>query len=621
MPTVLDDYDIITEVPTPGGMGVVYRARRPDGEITALKLIPLGRTADSDAIVRSERRGAQVQRLLAQKDSHVPRVFDVGEKHGVFFIEMEFIAGEDLSAVLARRGTLPAHEAASIALEIASFLEAAHDTLCGDDGETPAALVHSDLKPSNIRVVDGTGEIKILDFGIAKAGWHTATTNQFGSVPYMSPERIEGRIDRHVDYWALGVVLYEMLTGRLPFSVAEGPSRPERLQQLIIGRCPPHPLPLRIPPALAAIVLKLLKSNRAARYQHASAIKADLAAFLAGKAPLALADLRQPYEGDTIVVARGVPLDLPPPLPPSSPAARRAALPPPLPIARRRRVRRLIFTMAFLALTVDACAVRSASDRLTADLSAATPVDPDMAWQRYQGIRQWAFVPFTMIGVRPRVRAALVTAADRVLADFRRDEPTVRAADWQAARNWLERAVAVGGDVGARARLACAEGHVLRIRAEVRRPDAERETTLRDAIAQFERAARLDPASPDPYLGLARIYSFAMLDFERASAALAEAARRGQPFGLRGHAQLGDASRARADRARRSAGAVRGLPEERSYLAGAAADYEQALAFYGKARGFGMVADNTRAIRRRLAQVRRRLMEIDESDPDEIEEQ
>src|ERR1044071_5304768 len=185
MQSVLQEYDLAGQVPKPGGMGLVYRARRRSGELIALKVIPLTGTSDSAAIVRSERRGAAVQRMLAERDRHVPRVYAFGEKRGAFVIEMEFIDGEDLSTVLSRSGTLPAREAARIACEIASFLQRAHAMTYGRVHLRPAQLVHADLKPSNIRIVRGTGEVKILDFGIAKAGWQTHTVKQFGSLPYM----------------------------------------------------------------------------------------------------------------------------------------------------------------------------------------------------------------------------------------------------------------------------------------------------------------------------------------------------------------------------------------------------------------------------------------------------
>jgi hypothetical protein len=130
-------------------------------------------------------------------------------------------------------------------------------------------------------------------------------------------------------------------------------------------------------------------------------------------------------------------------------------------------------------------------------------------------------------------------------------------------------------------------------------------------VQRFEDAARSDPATPDPYVGLARIFSVGLIDFDRASWALTEAERRGQPLGHRGHAQLGDAIRSRAERFRQLASSVRGLPEERSYLRSAVDDYQQALTYYDKARGFGLVAQNVRLVRRRLWQSERRLSEIE----------
>jgi eukaryotic-like serine/threonine-protein kinase len=614
MRTVLDEYDVVTQVPAPGGMGLVYRARGTSGDVIALKVVPLGRSADSEAIVRSERRGAEVQQLLGQKDPHVPRVYAYGEKHGVFFIEMEFVAGEDLSAILGRSGALEPREAARIALEVASFLDTAHHTVLDSSGHGTGSreLVHSDLKPANIRIAHGTGDIKILDFGIARAGWHTATTNQFGSLCYMSPERIEGRIDRHADYWALGVMLYEMLSGTVPFTVPGGPSQPQQLQQLILSRRPVRPLLPSIPLALQAIVGKLLHGEQARRYQDAAEIKADLQAFLAGRTPTAVREFRQPHEGDTIVVTPVTPVRAA-----SPPRSKTTTLAPPASRPRPRRLRRL-FRLAFFVwvissgvLFVDACAVRRASNELVADLQSGLGLDPNVAWARYESIRRWATVPVFAADARSAVRDTLVTAADRVLMDFRTDAQAVRTTTWETSRGWLQKALSLDDDQPVRARLANVEGHLLRIQGASRRNQAQRTALLRQAIQRFEEAARLDPQSPDPYLGLARMYSVEQIDFDRTAQALAEADKRGQPLGRRGHAQLGDAIRYRAERSRQSAGSVRGLPEELTYLRSAVDDYQQALTFYDKARGFGLVAENVRLVRRRLAQAERRLWELE----------
>jgi tRNA A-37 threonylcarbamoyl transferase component Bud32/tetratricopeptide (TPR) repeat protein len=605
MRTVLDEYDVLTQVPAPGGMGLVYRARGTSGDVIALKVVPIGRSADSEAIVRSERRGAEVQHLLAQKDRHVPRVYAFGEKHGVFFIEMEFVAGEDLSAILARERTLPPREAARIAFEIASFLAAAHNTRVEDADQE---LVHSDLKPANIRIAHGSGDVKILDFGIARAGWHTATTNQFGSLCYMSPERIEGRIDRHADYWALGVMFYEMLAGSVPFKVADGPSQPQQLQQLILSRRPPRPLPPSVPMALQAIVAKLLHANPSRRYQDAAHLTADIGAFLAGIVPSAVREFRQPHEGDTIVVApTGATV--------ARPVVSPVVAPPPVPVRKRSRKRRFIaIALALMAVMTlaDACAVRRASRNLVADIREAPGLDPAVVWNRYDALQRRTDVRVFTADARAAVKEHLVAAGDRVLIDFRTDAPAVRAAAWSISRDWLEKALSLDeADARVRSRLSSVQAHILRIQGAARRSTAQRTALLRQAVEHFEEAARLDPTTPDPYVGLARIYSVGLMDFDRASHALTEAERRGQPLGQRGHAQLGDAIRSRADRFRQSAMSVRGLPEELTYLRAAVEDYERALTFYDNARGFGLVAENVRLARRGLAHARERLSEIE----------
>jgi tetratricopeptide (TPR) repeat protein len=608
--SILDDYDLIQQLPTPGGMGLVYRVRRRSGEPIALKVVPLQQDGEADAIVRSERRGAAVQKLLGELDPHVPRVYDFGEKDGVFFIEMEFIDGEDLSAILKRSGRIPAREAARIACEVAAFLEVAHHTGVGGDSRTPAELVHSDLKPSNIRIADQTGEVKILDFGIARAGWQTVTAQQFGSVPYMSPERIEGEIDRHADYWALGVVLYEMLAGQLPFRVPDGPSRSHRLEQLIVSRRPAPPLTPDVPPGLCAIVARLLHPDREKRYQDATDLKADLDAFVHGRMPQAVRGYLQPHEGDTIVVKPLRQVD--------AIAALRLWIERWLVRPSRQRVGLAavrVGAVAVAAIAIDACVVRRASNDLV-EVIQASSLDPDVAWARYEQLRRWAVVPILLGNVQPPLKHTLVAAADYVAADFRRDQPTVRASHWEAARGWLEKAASIGDfDPAIAAKLQVAEAHLLRIDAEGIRNDVDRTATLRQAIQRFEQAARLDGSAPDPYLGLARIYTYGLIDADRASEALAEAERRGHPIGRRGHAQLGDVMKSRADRLRQSAARVRALPEERLHLRAAAADYERALGFYGKAPGFGDVADNVRATRARLGEVRRRLGRL-ESGPD-----
>ena len=273
----------------------------------------------------------------------------------------------------------------------------------------------------------------------------------------------------------------------------------------------------------------------------------------------------------------------------------------------------IVAALAVSMMFINSCGVRRASRALVTDVRRDGGLSPDQAWSRYDRIRRDAMFPVLAADAGAVVKDTLVAASDRVLVDFRADAPGVRAGSWDAAQKWLEKALTVDqSDARVRSRLSSVRAHILRIQAAARRNEAQRTALLRQAVQQFEEAARLDDATPDPWLGLARIYSVGLMDFERASKALAEAERRGQPLGLRGHAQLGDAIRSRADRFRQSATSVRGLPEELTYLRAAVADYQQAHAYYDSARGFGFVAENVRIVRRRLAQAERRLVELTE---------
>src|SRR6185436_16379831 len=145
-------------------------------------------------------------------------------------------------------GPLAPERAARVAVQLCQFLEAAHGFEATIDGRHLRSLLHGDLKPRNIRVLDGD-RIKVLDFGIAKALSlsRKVTRNDFGSIAYLSPERLEtGEIDAHADFWAVGVLLYEMVGGVQPYKAADT----RRLEQQILARRSPIPLDHNCPVAL-----------------------------------------------------------------------------------------------------------------------------------------------------------------------------------------------------------------------------------------------------------------------------------------------------------------------------------------------------------------------------------
>lgn len=567
-----------------GGMGEVYLARRSDGREVALKLVELRDDAEGRDIVAAERVGAKLQQLFSAVDPHVPAVHAMGEANGFFFIEMEYVDGCDLAELIAR-GVSPA-EATRLAADLAAFLEAAHGFRAVVDEREFRSLVHADLKPKNIRV-NGRGDLKVLDFGISKGLSLSGrlTTAVFGSRSYMSPEWVEsGRLDHQVDLWALGVVLYEMLAGHLPYQAESV----RQLELALRGGAPPLPLPGTVPSRLHQIVRKALAPRIDRRYQTATAFKADLLAYLEGRPTVAETEPPVPRDAevtrrtapaastapdptpavpdalpplpDAEVTRRTAPASAPvPPMPPvlpaaSAPTSRTGAAAP----ARRGRLstRTRVAAVALILFVMvnEHIACRGAA-ALRADLPTREDAQIDAAWQEYRRVESRSLLGFARRQVDDEMRDALATHATRVIDDFRRDRPTVRERQWQQAKVWLGYALRIDpGRTSLLARLRYCEGQLNRIDGEARlregrRQDADR--LLSAAVSRFEESADLDRAWADPWLGLLRTYVYALEDIKKAIAALNEAERRGYRAGRREFVQLGLAHYQIADRSRR----------------------------------------------------------------------
>jgi len=211
-------YEILREIGR-GGMAAVFLADDArHGRQVALKLVPIGEDREAKEILDAERWGARLQAKFAEACALVPRVYEDGDEPPYYFIAMEYVRGENLSDIIAR-GPVAASEGARIGLGLSQFLHAAHQFKASIDGREFWSLVHGDLKPRNVRIAED-GSIKVLDFGIAKAlsVSRKVTRNDFGSMPYLSPERLEStEVDAQADLWALGVILYELLGGVPPF--------------------------------------------------------------------------------------------------------------------------------------------------------------------------------------------------------------------------------------------------------------------------------------------------------------------------------------------------------------------------------------------------------------------
>ena len=277
-------YDILSRIGT-GGMGEVYKARDTRlGRVVAIKVLP--RSASTDPMSR-ERMAREARAIAALNHPHICTIHDIGTHDGVDFLVMEFVDGETLSTRLSR-GNLTVHEAVRYASQLASALGNAHQ----------AGIVHRDVKPANVilhedRADGGKRQAKLLDFGVAKD--HTIersgivpglpapavdlTTSGLvvGTAPYMAPEQIErNATDERTDIFALGAVLFEMLTGRKAF---EGADRSVVLDA-VVTRDVPHPSALRpgVPAVLDRIVAKCLEKNPSNRYQSMEALLRDLGA-------------------------------------------------------------------------------------------------------------------------------------------------------------------------------------------------------------------------------------------------------------------------------------------------------------------------------------------------------
>jgi serine/threonine protein kinase len=267
-------YQVVSLLGT-GGMGEVYLARdvRLD-RMVALKILPGVLAADADRVQRFVR---EARAASALNHPNVATIYDVGESDGIHFIVMEHVEGDTLAARIGQKSLSPA-EVIDIAVQVADALDVAH----------AKAITHRDIKPANLMVTH-RGHVKVLDFGIAKTtrgdepslndDWsvepRTAVGSVIGSGPYMSPEQIKaGHVDPRSDVFSLGVVVYQMATGQLPFS---GATRGDILERIL--HAAPEPIAGRnpnIPPELERITFKCLEKRAGDRYQSARELLTDL---------------------------------------------------------------------------------------------------------------------------------------------------------------------------------------------------------------------------------------------------------------------------------------------------------------------------------------------------------
>ena len=259
-----------------GGMADVFLARdqQLDRQVAVKVLFP--EFARDPSFVERFRREAQHAAML--NHPNIVSVYDYGQQDGTYFIIMEYVEGQSLRDILRSQGALSTMQSARIAAEIAGALDFAHRH----------GTVHRDIKPGNV-LLTPSGQVKVTDFGIAAnptdagAGL-TQTGAVIGTATYFSPEQAQGyQVDGRSDVYSLGVVLYEMLTGRAPF-VAESPVA-VAMKHVRDPVVPPSQLVPGVPSDLERIVMTSLAKDVNARYQSAEALRADLVRFGRGQAP------------------------------------------------------------------------------------------------------------------------------------------------------------------------------------------------------------------------------------------------------------------------------------------------------------------------------------------------
>ena len=267
----LGKYQIRQEIGR-GGMGAVYRAYDPGLEReVAIKVLAPHLTWESHFVDRFRR---EAQMVAALNHPNIVIIHAIGEQGGFHYLVMDLVVGEPLSTLIRRHGPLPPAQVARILSQVADALDYAHSR----------GLIHRDVKPGNI-LVDSEDRVTLTDFGIARAVEGTRLTMtgmSLGTPQYMSPEQIVGNpVDARTDVYSLGVVLYEMLTGRVPFTA----DTPVAVMHMQTNTPPPSPrthMP-SLPREVEQVVLRALAKDPGARYSSAGALARAFSETTAGE--------------------------------------------------------------------------------------------------------------------------------------------------------------------------------------------------------------------------------------------------------------------------------------------------------------------------------------------------
>ncbi|HEY8549643.1 MAG TPA: serine/threonine-protein kinase [Vicinamibacterales bacterium] len=408
LPTAIDRYQIRERLGQ-GGMGTLFLALDPAiDRLVALKVLRVDNPEVRERFEREARLAARLQH------PNIVTVYDVGEHEGQPFIAMEYIPGETLAELIRRRAPLDLRRKLELMIEVCNGLAFAHRH----------GIVHRDIKPANLMVSRDSSLLKILDFGIARAGESglTQVGMVIGTPNYMSPEQVRGEtVDHRSDIFAVGLVLYELLTYRQAF---EADTAPAVLMKILTSEPPPlGPIDPVLDPALASIVGRALAKDPGARYQDLGALRSELVR-LAQRLDV------EPDEGRTVIVPppRGTG-----PMPPRGSTGQ-------TPVDDRRTAR-----FARYIAAADAALAQGDPAAARSQLELAEQVEPDNPKlpelrQRVAAAQDAHDLAKAIGDARMRIAAGELTEAARLLQEAQRIDP--HAPELAATRAALERALA-----------------------------------------------------------------------------------------------------------------------------------------------------------------------------------
>ncbi|HZU25749.1 MAG TPA: serine/threonine-protein kinase [Bryobacteraceae bacterium] len=540
-----------------------------------LKIVEHAHDPLTQTILDAERRGAAIQRQLHAIDPRVLEVYECGEQDNCFFVAMEYCEGRSLADILQMDRRLDPHRAARYAMEVCSQLTTLHSFQTDIDGRE-RAVVHGDIKPANIQI-DPQDRPRLLDFGIAKAitNTHNLTGHNLGSPAYCSPERLKNaQVDPSADLWALGVTLYELITGLPPYQA----QTTRRLENIIQSRRPPRALPPDCPPRLKAIIAKALAADLPQRYATAAEFESDLRAFLENRRTSAEGAHAPSWDSNATIERPSLKIV-------GMRTGQRLRV-----AGMLRQLNHMVWALVaglvagllilmpagfMLRFWMNSAPLRAAQDYTQASLET---ISSD--WQLYKELdQQNAFLHglSPIDHVRQPLRARLVAAASDVIEAYRNSsEAALDKFDWEKARTCLRHALELRRTSDVAGKLALCDGYASGSRSD------------------FEKAARLLPHAPDPHLALARLDIYSEHNVGQAMAEFEQAERLGYHLGPRENEELGDAYLWRAEQELREfikqnkASARAG----RRVLLAAQRDFGRAHEHYEPISGFSKVSDS-----------------------------